>query len=325
MKGKLAEKDLANPHNDLAGDFEIFLAFDGGEKIRFDQQRPGWVIDSGSIRPDPTNPQALKAESKKGTLNAKYYRTKRKSAYWVAGTPAIHVGRPDSLPPREALSLFDVRALGLYSWVELQRGYTFPKLVEHYLRLDSDLDVNDSDRDQWVLTWSYRGKNDEAEWRIWVNVAQGFTPVRAEQRERWTHSGQQDWTVVQSFETKWDRIENVWVPVVHEMLVTPYKSKARWERSFTIAWELVNRPVREELFDHKTFGAPDSVGVTDRSLGQPVIVRPYQLPPGMKIPEKQGQAKRAGFGFWVVVGSNALLLLGGAAFLLYKRRATRTG
>jgi len=291
MKGRTAEMDLTNPQHDLSGELEIFLAFDGETKIRFDRKGPGWEIDSASIRPDPRVPQGVQAQSKKGTVDAKYYRTGRRSGYWIAGTPVIQVNRPNFEPPKDTVGLFDVRALGLYSWIELQRGYTLAKLIEHYRQPGAEVSVNDADPEEWLLTWSHRGERDELEWRLWVKVTQGFTPVRAEQRQRGGRAGQSDWTVLQSFQTKWDRVGDVWVPVSHEMVVAPEGKKLRWERSFTITWDLVNKPVREELFDYKTFGAPASVGVTDSSLGQPVIVRPFQPPPGLQLPRKQSQGK----------------------------------
>jgi hypothetical protein len=82
-----------------------------------------------------------------------------------------------------------------------------------------------------------------------------------------------------------------------------------------LTWESINRPVDPELFEYKTFGAPESVMVVDQSLGQPVSVWDPQYYSSL--------AKSPASPLWrVVVGVLFALVFGIIVWICWRRRTT---
>ena len=131
--------------------------------------------------------------------------------------------------------------------------------------------VDKSNPTIWLFIWSASDKFSENEWKMWVDVEHGFTPVRYENRERET--GHDSWWMIQTYKTKWDQKDAVWVPVRHEIVMTPNKGKWRQEIAFDVKWENINQPIGNDIFDYTGFGAPDTVSVIDATLTQPVVIK----------------------------------------------------
>jgi hypothetical protein len=47
------------------------------------------------------------------------------------------------------------------------------------------------------------------------------------------------------------------------------EEKLAWK----IRWRSVNKPIDDDLFDWKDFGAPDDVTIIDSTQGRPVVIR----------------------------------------------------
>jgi hypothetical protein len=281
INGQYTCRGFSNPSANMEGTIEIFLAFDQ-DKVRFDIKRPGLIVDESTLESDPKNPGLALFKSKKGTVEQKYCKNSKKTAFWTVGQQEIAIWANTGSPPPNALGFFDVRALGLYHCLALERQENFGKLIEGWESAKTLSDVDRSDSQLWVILWTMQDEAMMGEWRIWVDVQHGFTPVRFEVRER-PPSGSGPWWVVQKSKTKWTGVDGVWVPVHHEFSVTPQPlpGKSAWRRdtSFDIVWEKVNNQIDPALFDYNSFDAPSTVGVVDSSGGRSIVIKQYQVPP----------------------------------------------
>jgi hypothetical protein len=264
---------LADEEKNSSGEYVFLIAFDGNERIRFDRSGPGLVVDLDKSTSDPKEPGKVKAVFKQGTVSSKYYKDKGKAVLWEDGRASIDIVASASRPPKQQPGYFDVHGMGLYSVIDLGRRYDLRDLLDEYSKIKrTEVRPSSDQQDVYVMEWTSPDDPLVVRWRLWIDVAHGFTPIRLEQSER-PREVADIMPLVQSFQVRWEQREGVWVPIRQEMSVTPTNRK--WKRTDTleITWESVNKPVPDELFDMKSFEAPDSVGIVDVTLGEPVVVK----------------------------------------------------
>jgi hypothetical protein len=263
-------------YEDWVGRVSILSAFDENGQLRFDRTEPDWVVDPSTSVPDPANPGRVKSVGmKKGIVTWKYFRNAKWTGYWRDGNPSITLWtlEREEKSLKSRVNYFDVKALGLYYSPGFCRGKDVKQMMDDYEKSmqPSFSKVDQSDPNEWLLVWSASDKFGMNEWRMWVDVKHGFTPVRYEHRELMT--GKDSWWVIQSDKTKWNQQDGVWVPTLHEMVRTPFPGKFRHEITFDVKWDGLNNPISQDVFNYTGFEAPESVDVVDLSSGMPVIIK----------------------------------------------------
>jgi prepilin-type processing-associated H-X9-DG protein/prepilin-type N-terminal cleavage/methylation domain-containing protein len=314
ITGRFIARDPSESRPSFDGPITIFAAFDGESKTRFDCSKPGWVIDpSAVLHEDPKQPgRVLGGKTMKGITKSHFYDNGKKASWWQEDlAPSITVSA--SFGSRRSdfrMGYFDLRALGLYYELARRHEYDLKTLLDRYAAMPSIPKVDRSNPSLWLISWAGPAPVPDGDTRFWIDVRNGFTPVRYEGLQRPSNSPNAPWTVVEKSETQWERHGEIWVPVKHHHAVG---SKGVWSAvyEFDIKWESINEPVDDSLFDYRSFGAPDYVGVYDNSLGgQPIVVKPVgQLPETTK----PSRTRRYGIG----LGLLGLVLAGAGALVWY--------
>ncbi|MCI0738764.1 MAG: hypothetical protein L0Y72_06955 [Gemmataceae bacterium] len=300
------------------GPLQIFAAFDG-QKRRFDSTRPGWEVDAATAQPHPSGaPGQALSKSKRGVESYKYSDNGKKATYWnVRGGANVEImpSYGDRRLPFD-IAYFDLRALGLYHSLALNSQDSFKVLFDAYASMPSKTRIDRTDPAIWAIHWIFDKRPAMVETVLHVNVREGFTPVRLTVRDRAPRNDNEPWTTIQDFRTDWKQLGDVWVPVNH--IYSIFKGSSWLEVTMDIAWEKVNEPLDDDLFNWKSFGAPESVGVVDLSLGNPIVIR--DIKPMINSNTKWGLV-------WTIAGCLFVLVAGYAGLIVYRRNrciATKT-
>lgn len=281
------------PENAIAGKVQLFCAFDV-DRIRFDRKAPGWVVDRDGPKKDLGN-HKYELSSKKGVLDEKFFRTVERSGYWFAGNDTISLVSA-ATPPMGSVKPFDIRAVGLYSWLDMEQGTPVKQMVQSLLEGQNET-VVESLPDGVKLLKMYVPNAREPlsnETKLWIDTHNGFTAKRLELSSRTREDG--EWKVNGVYETTWQQREDVWVPIEWTMNTRSANRDLEVEFRASIAWESVNQLVDGKLFTYQAFDAPESVSVVDSSLGTPVVVKYGNTP----SPGRAAQAAGSGWRWWIV-------------------------
>lgn len=268
VRGDTSTVNTEHLDNSIAGPVIMMFAFDEQGNERLDRAEPGWINES--LIPG----KGAQAKTHQGIVSAKSCRSGGKSAFWIVGQRDINVMAPNFRLQNDLLRPFDPRSLGYGGVHELQRGTTFEETLKQHLARRPPV-ISDSESDLWEVTWQFDNSSLTSQWRIWVDTSRGFTPVRGELRGR--SASNAEWRISQSTETKWEQVSNVWVPVRYSLVSTPTDT-FRQAITYDLTWTNVNKPIDLAIFDYKSFGAQDSVGIVDSSLGQPVVIKMANVP-----------------------------------------------
>lgn len=266
IRGETLTENATHPENNLAGPVQMMVAFDGFGNHRLDRSEPGWIIsrdNDGQTR------------SQQGNISAKSSRFGGKSVFWIVGQRNINLMPANFRLQNDLLRPFDPRILGFGGIYELQRGMTFEELLKQHLERTPP-EIDESNPNLWELTWQFHNpRPTSSQWRVWIDTAHGFSPVRAQLRNR--TSVDAEWRISQTVDTKWECINEAWVPVNFSLVSTP-TATFRQTISYQITWTKVNETIDTTLFDFNSFGAPEYIGIVDSSLGQPVVIKPPGMP-----------------------------------------------
>jgi hypothetical protein len=257
-------------------------------------------------------PRAVKGVP--GIERTKFLRNDKKVAYWNETGQYVNIRGLDQRVPKNPL---DIRILGMSEWVRwarIESRWDLDQVVESYMGLKDQMNVEDRDDGLWILTWTYHHSPEwSTTWRVWVDVAHGFTPTRTEDRVN------QHQHVEQESTTKWEEINGVWLPVHFSANSTSFGGRIVRQYVFDIAWEQVNAQIPQSLFTVEDFAAPARVGIVDDSLGQKILVRR----PDYTTPTNSAPLRSLGIRWWLA-GSLAALGAMLAAIWFYRRRYVRT-
>ncbi|MCR4415565.1 MAG: hypothetical protein NUV77_24400 [Thermoguttaceae bacterium] len=248
----------------LRGEISIFCAFDFANGfLRFDRIEPGWVAPPREAK--PPEGKIAKAPLVLRQLGGRFARNAKASVEWSEGARFAALRRVEEDPPA-SVRPFDVRLVGLVNWGTLENGkmweFGFPKLQSRASGL-----VQESEtlyRVSWV------DEKETAKRDCWLDAAQGFSPVRYEQRLRAVkglgHWGEPSEIGVAT----WIKINDAWVPKTLTQEQKYPRGFRRRELSFD--WESVNQRVEPTLFTWQGMGLPNGTTVIDRRLGTTVTV-----------------------------------------------------
>lgn len=321
MTGRLVGRRESESEPVFDGPLAIFATFEGQNKIRFDRTQPGWIVDNSEVKPDPKNPGMVTGgKSKKGVQRYYFCDNGKKACFWqedAGPSMTVRASFAGGDNPFKQLEFFDVRGLGLYSSIELQRMYSLARLFDAYDSISRPPEVDRSDPVVWVIHWAFPvvpdSKIPAVRVSLSVDVRRGFTPLHYVMRERPLRRADAPWTITQESATQWGQHGEIWVPVKHRFADGPLAGS--WSRlvEIEITWQSVNEPVDPTLFEYTSFGVPEHVGIFDASLGGRVItIREIGKPPQPVKPNR----KRV----WIVaIGALGIMLVLAGAYVWYHR------
>jgi hypothetical protein len=314
IRGTISRKDVNKPAEEFMGELQILAAFEGAQSFRFDRSQPGLVSDPATKIADPKQPERiLKMDRKRGTITIKYARNQTKVAQWF-GPEAAHISVIANTGQRypHGWGIFDVRGLGLYYQIALEREDDFQKLLEGYSKFSPMPVIERSDPQTWIVTWGFPDDTVSAEFRLWIDVEHGFTPIRFLSRDHYHKKVPPEWRIMEESQTTWKQMGGTWVPVHHESKVSPgYVA----ESSFDITWAKVNESLDPKLVTYEGFEVPSYVGIVDSSTGQTITVKPIG-----ELPAQSTKSSGSGVAIGVMVFLGCALSLGAFALLCCKRR-----
>jgi hypothetical protein len=247
------------------------FVFDG-VKVYFERTEPFRIAVLDKTQPDPDKPGQFRMVTKTEILTIKYCSNGKKAGLWRIDHPILSIvaAKPGLAPPApHTIGFLDPRALGLYQIVSLKAEYDFEKVLEGYSTNNwPPDDLEKPDRGPWCAIWISKFKKVTFDNRLWVDVKNGFTPVRFQQKK--FANDPESAIVVQDAQTKWEKRDGLWIPVHMEISsgVSEYSIN-----TFELDWSKVNEPMNAGLFEWQAFGAPDKVMVVDSSTGKNIVIR----------------------------------------------------
>jgi hypothetical protein len=247
---------------DLEGDVTLFCAFDYSK---------GW------FRFDRSEPRRLTSDAKSKTWTLQYFggkfaRTPEGSVQWHLGSHAADFRNP-SEPASNLIRPFDIRCLGLYTGVSLDKGYSVDEMIAAYSSYEHQVVVKSKNKNHEL---SFVGKPyaqnplGDVQTVIWFDENRGFSPIRSEWRERDPKNLDRWKPSVEVNETTYQLVADVWVPRTYR---TEWKTeKVRKCLELAFEWESVNQPVRAELFTKEGLELKTGTMYMDTQTGKPIVV-----------------------------------------------------
>ncbi len=330
----------------LEGEMELFSAFDPAAKaFRFDRSEPTWiaelpaqkVLDARTLQPNPNRAPTKKSASdqnageplknfdlkslpkKQGQSGGKYVRTQDQTILWLLRSPSAMIGSADLKPPSE-IAPFDVRVLGMLNPAALRNsGESLERVLTGLSRQEWSV-YEQADG----LTWLKQTVNtvfSVIKIQILIDKQHGFTPLRLELNSSMKGRGQEQTELV---EMTWEEHQGTWVPRTFKMERRDPASLETHELSFD--WQIVNSPIPSSVFSSEGLGLPARVGVVDRRLATPVVIREGELPRsegGATTGDLLAEGGKSGMAWFVSSIMVALALITGSTILRRHRRNTK--
>ncbi len=324
VKGKIAYTVRYDPGKSRTIDFKVFFAFEDEKKIRFDRTQLDWVVDLDTLERDPDTGSPKRAGSKLGMVTYKYCNNSKKMAIWSTDTKQLEVRAAQGFyAPSGTIGFFDVRGLGLYQGFMLHdnAGHSLAKLLDFFASIETDVQVQQHAGKPWCLFWFFARGAVRTECRVWIDVENGFTPIR-HQHKRFSPEGPQG-KILEEATTKWERRGDIRVPVQFKFVRDSGGRGAqgrydpmggmREEIDMSIDWKSINEPVPQHLFEYQDLGAPKGINIIDSSLGPTIIV------------QSPGLSETSSWKLTTVLLFSALVLslLGAGSYVLVRRRRQR--
>ncbi len=254
----------------LDGPITIFSAFDYDEdKFRFDRMEP---FREGKI----TDPGAGSQEAwTKKTRGGQMIRLDGHTISRDVDSSIAYIGRLTT-EVEGAVKPLDVRAFGLFYWIDLSDGpaTTYPAWFKILLG-DVPEEILEERRGIWRVTWTFPEYETITSRRItWIDQNSGFSPIRTELRRRSRSMPPDFWPEpYESSETTWSEVSGIWVPKTYRNVLDKGQPLQQiFELSFN--WEVVNGVVLADVFSVKGLKLPPGTLVVDNSTGSELDVRP---------------------------------------------------
>jgi hypothetical protein len=291
------------------GDVFIHGAIDGG-RLRFDYREPNLFISPEKMQKPVMNKENLtreqaaeiarvEAENKKPSKLTKMdmvrtrmetylIKTPTKTAFWYSWPNVtnsnVFLGPANREIPAELIRRFDINALGLYGMIDFERGKELKELLETY-RSHKAFEVKDAGKGLFTLTFLFDNEVTSNHWAMDIDTLHGFTATRFRLTEY--NKPLRATAITQSSDVTWKQVNGAWVPETFKIWSGNARSRAFHSLELTFTFQQVNQPVDDAEFSYKSFPAPASAAVIDRSADDPVLLRPpfSGRPPGQA---KQG-------------------------------------
>jgi hypothetical protein len=286
MSGRLTSSAFKAPE----GELRISGAFDA-ERMRMDVRQPAYIETPESIaerlresgraaaRPlaPPTPAERKPPNSNQVVLTdieTYFIRTPQKTIFWYNGLPTVYVMAGNEKVPSHVMH-FDINALGLYGWLEINRGTPANELLAAFEARDP-YRVDELPGDVWRLSFPHDHRISHSEWQIDIDVGHGFTPVESRMIEVANvgpHKGQQRTT--QLSRVSWIQQGTAWVPVQFHIENGATDADSTSAIDLTFTFDSVNQPLSAQRFSYESIPAPNFAAIVDSSGAKPVVIRPH--------------------------------------------------
>lgn len=304
VRGRVSIPNWGDERYSIEGEELLYIAFDEHGSVRSDRREPEIFQDADA---DTT---------RKGVIVTKSARTKNSFTYWIDGDEYVHIWPANRKASRQGLRVLNLQTLGMASYVCESNRLSFEKVISQLCNPVSPT-VDETNPDEVLLLWQHPNRSMTPERRVWIRPREGFTPVRTELRGKFP-DGQ--WFVFETTETRWKKMNDVWVPVENTMVTHSTGRTLTYSRNYSLKWEKVNEPIDSAEFDFRSFGVPEWVGILDGTLGEPLIVKASG---GVPPPAKVSLQIKAMIGY--LIGIAVIAVAAAIWWQLRKGRAVRAG
>jgi len=288
-------KNVTSPRDSNVVRATAQLWYAGNDRYRMD-----WTYPQSGGNPPFHDDVAWSSASKERT--GYFIHAKDRNIQWDQGRRTINILPPDSRRP-EWVIYFDVKALGIHSWIVFWQGESWEDSISTLLQPEHLPNVAAISNDVYSLTTERRKGRRDTQWVVEVDAGRGFTPVHSFMRYRISETA--PWQNIEDIETAWQEEAGVWVPTSFEIDERQSPKVATERLAMKLSWSGVNQPIPDELFSYKSLGAPKAVEVVDSRLGTPVMIEHG----GSKSAHARPASKRASRLIALLVSGALLIML----------------
>lgn len=282
------------------GPVEIFCAFDwSNDLLRFDRTEPDQMPSQGA------RPSAL--------WGGKIARNRTTVDIWLLNDTSVVTSPSDKRLP-EQVRPFDVRGVGLYSWITGSSfETTFDRLMTFYSE-NRPVQVTVEDGVYHFVVIQDAKKYAEMKLDVWIDGTKGYSPIRLERRFRTYKESNTKWPEPDSVsETTWAQIQGVWVPSTWK-IDQRRQGKIKKAYALSFEWEAINSALDARLFTKEGFNLEKGTYLIDRQLNRPIVTGRIGGGPTYIAGEKLQDPKMATASgrFWsyaITIGSLVLILI----------------
>jgi hypothetical protein len=146
---------------------------------------------------------------------------------------------------------FDVRTVGLATYITYEHGSSFTEVIEDFQECMSRVKATVTRRDRQVVRIEWPSDGDTVS--LDFDEAIGYLPVRLEFRSPDMKGG---FRTTELSTVEWKQVNKVWVPD-HVTVSTGAKPGRVFSCDLRFEWEKVNQPVSPELFMTRGLELPD--------------------------------------------------------------------
>jgi hypothetical protein len=249
-----------------SGPVELFSAFDYEKKLlRFDrkEQLLAGTIMGGDDDKNPSHQAPVPSEQ-----GGKLVLTPTATDIWHLGD-SMAITYPPEKDVSRSVRPFDVRAVGLYDWLGMMKGYSFEQMYSTYLKMAVD-SVEEKGRVHKLILLAPAGRR-AMRIEIWLDATRGFSPVRMQRCFRSGNSPTGQWSHPDVIvETAWDEQNGIWLP--KSWKIASYSRDSRLIERYDLAfeWQSVNS-VSSELFEKDGFSLKQGTYHVDLTGDRPII------------------------------------------------------
>lgn len=304
---------LKEPKGEIAGPVTILMAFDyGGNRIRFDLSRPGWVVDYSTLQTLSTNQGAASAKQKIGTLTKKFADDGERVSFWHSDNVLCSVSPNINADLRATSEYFDLRAAGLHEPHTFKGNKPFEAIFDEALALTKFSRTIEAGEQRWIIERSAETPLNRMKWILELDPNKAFAPIRHRLENTLLKKDPPETIVSWEFNVDWDQREGVWVPLRYRQLATNESYIESFDYAFE--WLEVNQPQPKERFSYVDFNLPDYVGIIDTTSGESIYLKepkPHPDTPQPLIyqqPESRSGLRILMIAFTIVLPVSYLLL-----------------
>jgi hypothetical protein len=309
-------QDVSGSQGDISANAEFYCAFDQRRsKVRFDASVPKIVAT-----PSKDGIESKKTVAQKRVLfrKTKVILAPKESLTYEEGTRRLLIQSRNQDSDRTIQGVpFDVRALGLYDWLGFVRGYSFDTVYSHLLAWEPE-SIERDPSGLWSIRWEFNGRG-QGEQRIWIDESKGFTVTRNEIRYGKVSSRSRTPDMVS--QVTWEMVGDTWIPKTLSIHRNRHPRLLAYDLDFN--WNLVNEPVRDDVFTRNGMAIAERTRVVDMTSGHEVLEEVLNDTPDHSTYFRTEPVRRPAF-YWILGLNVIVLTIILLVYLTRTRKATKS-
>jgi len=212
------------------------------------------------------------------------------------GNNVISIQRPEN----PEIEWWDVNIVGFGSYEDLDKSTTVADVADRYRtwidKGDLRLEPTAVDGIQVLVhEWTHKGL--ESRTRIWIDVKNGFTPQKSEQRVRLAGRSS-DWsTPIRESVVSWREIHGVMLPVswrIELAALDDEKKQELWRNSLeaSLDWQSVNQEFDDAMFAYTSLDdSQEKCHIVDHRSGRKVALQNPHVPDPQRLARLEAVAR----------------------------------